>query len=399
MHPSRVLVVGGSLAGLTAACLLRDAGHDVEIHERSARELEQRGAGIGFLKASYRYLEERAGIDLDTISITTSDIVYLARDDTVLHRSGHRYRFSSWNTVYRRLLTAFDPDRYRLGRHAVGVDDHGDGATVRFEDGSTHTADLVVAADGIGSTIRAQLLPAVGSGYAGYVAWRGTVPETDLPATTVERLGDAITYHVYADSHILVYPIPSLDGSVEPGRRLVNFVWYRNYLAGGDLTDLMTDRDGVLRRISVPPGAAAPHHVDEMRATAAARLPAAINTVIEGVRDPFLQVVYDISVPQMRFGRTCLIGDAAFAVRPHAAAGTAKAAEDAWMLDRHLRSGADTDDALRRWEADQLALGNRLLERTRRIGSRSQVHNNWSPGDPELIFGLHKPGDEEPDGD
>ena len=45
---------------LTAALLLRDSGHDVIVYERSAAELEQRGAGIGFLPASSRYLAERA---------------------------------------------------------------------------------------------------------------------------------------------------------------------------------------------------------------------------------------------------------------------------------------------------------------------------------------------------
>lgn len=74
MDPLRVAVIGGSLGGLTAACLLRDAGHEVNVYERSPIELEQRGAGIGFLKASYRYLVERAGIRLDGISIATDQL-------------------------------------------------------------------------------------------------------------------------------------------------------------------------------------------------------------------------------------------------------------------------------------------------------------------------------------
>ena len=391
-----MLVVGGSIGGLTAACLLRDAGHDVEIYERAPRELEQRGAGIGFLRACSRYLSHRAGVDLDEISISTSEIVYLDRNDGVLHHTEHTYRFSSWNTVYRRLLSAFDSDRYHLNRNAVEVRNDEQGATVAFDDGSELSADLVVAADGIGSTLRSQLLPDARAEYSGYVAWRGTASEADLPAEITSRLGDAITYHVYANSHILVYPIPSLDGSVEPGERLLNFVWYRNYLDGGDLRSLLTDQDGVLRDLSVPPGLVAPEHVAELRATAAARLPPTIGAVVAQVAEPFLQVVYDISIPRMRFGRVCLIGDAAFAVRPHAAAGTAKAAEDAWTLDRNLRSGLVLDDALDRWEVEQLALGKDLLDRTRRLGSRSQTLNSWEPGDPELIFGLHAPGDPEP---
>ncbi len=392
----RIAVIGGSLGGLSAACLLRDAGHDVVVYERSPIELEQRGAGIGFLKASYRYLVERAGLNLDEISVTTENIRYLARNDDIAHESQHPYRFSSWNTVYERLLAAFDRDRYLLDAHATEFTPVPDGIRVTFEDGNDIDVDLVVAADGIRSTARTQFLPNTRSTYAGYVAWRGTVAESQLPVSVAQRLGDAITYHVFANSHILVYPIPALDGSVAPGERLINFVWYRNYLEQGDLDDLMTDRAGEYRSISVPPGLVARHHIDEMRSTAAARLPNTIATAVNAVTDPFLQVVYDIEVPRMRFGRVCLIGDAAFAVRPHAAAGTAKAAEDGWVLDRHLQSHDSIDDALDAWERDQLHLGSSLLERTRMIGARSQYDNNWVPGDPDLIFGLHSPGDKEP---
>ena len=48
--------------------------------------------------------------------------------------------------------------------------------------------------------------------------------------------------------------------------------------------------------------------------------------------------------PRMAFGRLCLIGDAAFVARPHAAAGTAKAAEDGWQLARALRASISEDE-------------------------------------------------------
>ena len=252
--------------------------------------------------------------------------------------------------------------------------------------------DLLVCADGVGSTARARLLPAVRPSYAGYVAWRGMVAESGLDGASRAVLDDAITYYVYANSHILVYPIPGSDGSVAPGERLMNFVWYRNYLAGSDLDDVLTDETGQRRDVSVPPGAVGSRHVAEMRAVAMARLPAPIARVVCSAADPFLQVVYDIEVPRMAFGRVCLIGDAAFVVRPHAAAGTAKAAADAWALAAVVGGDADVPTALARWEPGQLALGAQLLERTRRIGRRSQLDGTWVPGDPELIFGLRGPG-------
>jgi 2,6-dihydroxypyridine 3-monooxygenase len=388
---ARVAVVGGSVGGLTAALLLRELGLDVTVLERSGAELEERGAGIGFLPASSRYLAERAGLDLDQLSVSTRSIRYLDRQGRVVHEQDQPYRFSSWNTLYRSLLRCFGRDRYLLGRECTDIRQADGRVRVTMAGRDELEVDLLVGADGVGSRARACLLPDVGPRYAGYVAWRGLVPERELGGQAA-ALADAITYYVCANSHILVYPIPGMDGSVRPHDRLINFVWYRNYLPGGELTDLMTDRDGRLREVSLPPGAPRLVHIEEMRATAAARLPEPIANVVLSVEAPFVQGILDVEVPRMAFGRVCLLGDAAFAVRPHAAAGTAKAAADAWELASALSAQPDVESALRAWEPGQLALGRDLLERTRRIGRRSQVDCSWTPGDPELIFGLHEPG-------
>jgi 2,6-dihydroxypyridine 3-monooxygenase len=392
VNRGRVVVAGGSLGGLTAGLLLADAGLDVSVHERSPSELQERGAGIGLLPDSSRYLVERAGVPLDEISTSTSHIRYLGRDGHVLHEQAHQYRFSSWNTVYRRLLGCFDRDRYHLDSEVTGFEVKDDSVRVELANDVPIDADLLVCADGVSSPARRRLLPDVRIGYAGYVAWRGMQPEAALDADTRARLGDAITYFVYANSHILLYPIPGADGSVAPGDRLINFVWYRNYLDGGDLADLLTGPTGKRHEQSVPPGGLRDEQVAEMRAVARARLPELVADVVGSVDRPFVQVICDVEVPRMAFGRVCLVGDAAWVVRPHAAAGTAKAAADGWALADALTTHEDVERALAAWEPDQLALGRQLLDRTRRIGSRSQVDCNWVPGDPELIFGLRGPG-------
>jgi 2,6-dihydroxypyridine 3-monooxygenase len=389
----RAAVAGGSLGGLTAGLLLRDLGWDVTIYERSPAELEERGAGIGFLPDSYRYLVERGGVALDDMSVATDHIRYLSRDGKVAYDEPHRYRFSSWNTVYRKLLERIGWERYALGHEVTGSIATDEGVRVDIAGEPSVEVDLLVCADGVGSQFRRRLLPAVRPEYAGYVAWRGTVAERDVAPDIAALFGDAITYYVYANSHILVYPIPGRDGSLAVGQRLLNFVWYRNYLEGDDLDDVRTDTSGVQREVSLPPGAARAEHVDEVRSTARARLPGPIADVVLAVEAPFLQVVFDVQVPRMAFGRTCLIGDAAWVARPHAAAGTAKAAADAWALAEALEAHASVDEALAAWEPSQLALGRQLVDRTRRIGARSQFDGTWRPGDPELIFGLRRPGE------
>ncbi|MGH1481341.1 MAG: FAD-dependent monooxygenase [Geminicoccales bacterium] len=393
VQATRIAIAGGSIGGLTAACLLRDAGHDVTVFERSPIELEQRGAGIVLLEATARYPIQRAGVDIDDISIKTGVVRYLGRGGRVIHEQQHDHRFSSWTTAYRSLLTAFDRDRYQLDHELKHWSATDEGVNVHFTNGQSTDADLLLCADGIGSMSRTCLQPMTTSNYAGYVAWRGMMHERDLPPSLAERLCEAITYHVMANSHILIYPIPGLDGSVAEGERLINFVWYRNYLEGDELDDLMTDRTGKRRTISLPPGVIADHHLNEVRATAEARLPSDLAKLVLGVEDLFLQVVYDVEIEKMAFGRVCLIGDAAFVARPHAGAGSAKAAEDSWALATALDQTRTIDEALRIWEPKQMKLGRELVARARQIGRRSQVDNAWIPGDPFLQFGLYQPGD------
>ena len=389
----RVTVIGGSVGGLTAALVLRDVGCDVRVFERSSTALTARGAGIAALDTTLDYLVRRGAIRARDVCSATEWIRFLSRDGSVQHEQRHRYLFTSWNTIYRSLLGLFDAGRYLLGTEVTDFRQDGDTVTVTLASGSRAEADLLVCADGVGSLGRARLAPEADRSYSGYVAWRGTVPERDLSPGTRKLLGDAITYQVLPESHVLVYPIPGPDGSLSEGERLINTVWYVNVREGAPLDALMTGRDGIRRPVSLPPGAATEQSVAGMRQAAADLLAGPITEVIARTAEPFVQVVYDIEVSRMAFGRTCLVGDAAFAVRPHAAAGTAKAAADGWALAQELAAtDGDVPAALAAWERRQLALGRSLLARCREIGDSSQFSGTFRPGDPRLIFGLYGPG-------
>ena len=390
----RVAVVGGSIGGLTAALVLRDLGCEVDIYERSTAELEARGAGIVLHPMTVRYFEEHRPLDVGRVMVRLPWIRFLDRTGATLYEERRNYRFSSWNTLYRNLLALFDPDSYHLGYEMVYLDQDADRATIHLADGSTVSADMVVCADGVSSRARAILQPQVEPHYAGYVAWRGTIPEGELSATTAGRLGNAITYHLTEEGHILVYPIPGPSGELAPGNRTQSFVWYYNYAAGRELDDLLTDRTGRRRDSSVPPGLMREEHVSRMKRHAAERFSPAVTEVVTKTAKPFVQVVLDVAVERMAFGRICLMGDGAISVRPHAGAGTAKACADAWALGDALREAeGDVVDALAAWETPQLELGHALLERARWVGDGSQFRHDWVPGDPRLGFGLYEAGD------
>lgn len=381
------------MGGLTAALLLRDVGFDVDVFERSPEPLEGRGAGIVVQPDTVRWFAERGGTEaVERVSTGSSHLRYLGADDTVVYDVPSSWRFTSWTATYRALLGDFGTDRYHLGEHVAGLSQDDGGVTLRFVNGREERADLVVFADGISSTGRRRLLPEVAPRYSGYVGWRGTVLESEVSPRTHELLHDSLAYATAPGTHIVMYPIPGRDGGLRVGSRDLNYVWYRNVAEGPELDELLTDKRGFPCTVSVHPGLVQDRYVEELRAAARALLPPAAAELVLRTEQPFIQPVLDIEVTRMAFGRVCLIGDAAFAARPHAAAGTAKAAADGWALADAMRStDGDVVTALEKWEPGRLELGRSLVKRVDEIGRHYQVDSDADPADPTLRFGLYGP--------
>jgi 2,6-dihydroxypyridine 3-monooxygenase len=390
------IVIGGSIGGLTTALLLRDLGFTVDVYERTATALDGRGSGIVLQPDTVRWFTERSTQNLADLSTSTSYVQYLDRVGDLVYREKCTWTYTSWGTFYRALLRDYnsssDTERYHYGEYACGFDQLADHATVRFVSGRVESADLVVFADGVTSVARERFDADAGLRYSGYIGWRGTVPLRDLDTKTRNVLHDAITYDFVPNSHITMYPIPG-EHSLRLDDQLMNYVWYRNVPAGPELTEICIDKRGFPGAVSVHPGQVQDRYVAQMKQDAAELLAPAVADVVTATKTPYLQVVSDARSARMALGRVALIGDAACAARPHAAAGTAKAAADGWALAAALReAGGDIPAALTKWEPAQLHLGDSLLRRVVAMGERSQFANTWTPGDPDLRFGLYGPG-------
>lgn len=391
MGPLRIAVAGGSIGGLTAGVLLHELGHDVHVFERSTAALQARGAGIVVLPMTEKYFVDRGGGFDSDVALTLTNWSYVDAQGTVTSESPTHNRFSSWNTVYRALLDVLPSERYHLSRQVTGFEQTPDSVTVLFADGEPHECDVLVAADGIASTVRSVVEPDTEPEYAGYVAWRGTVMESELSRETQAMFEDAMVYQVLDHSHILIYAIPGPDDSIAPGERALNFVWYRN-APGPVFDDLMTDRDGVNRGATMPPGMVQQRFLDEMHDDARRNLAPQIREVVLACDAPFIQAIYDMTMQRFVYGRVVVIGDAACSLRPHVAAGTAKACADGWALRDHLAATDDLFAALAAWEAQQLAVARHAAAKTQAMGEASQRLGTMVPDDPGWRFGLFEPG-------
>ena len=366
MPQPRALIIGGSLGGLFAAHLLRAAGWDVEVYERIGEDLAGRGAGLGTHDA-LREMLARVGIDVVTpLGVATH--AYVCRDNTgrALHEIKLDRVMSAWARLYRPLRDALPDTNYQPGMTLAHVETDARGATAVFADGTRISGDLLVGADGGRSTVRTQFLPDVTPEYAGYIAWRALVPESDVAPATREALFDELTFCAPDGELSISYPVPARDGDIRPGRRDYNIVWYRP-IDEAQLADLNTDATG-RRHEQIPPPLIRPEVTAAVKADARALLSPAIADVFVSAAQPFFQAIFDLSSPRLVFGRVALLGDAAFVARPHVGAGVTKAALDAACLADATVATADLDAALAYYDRERRRFGDWIVARSRDLG-------------------------------
>lgn len=368
----KVVVIGGSIAGLSAGIALRSVGCDVAIYEKSPTILRGRSGGLVVQPEMLDWMVSHGIATLELISVSGIERQFLDQQGCVIHSFPDSTPFTSWDAVFHRLRAAFPDDRYHQGRECTGIADGSDGCFAEFADKERVQGDLVVGADGIGSIVRSHLFPGARPEYAGYVAWRGVIAESLAPPSVVQALQRGFTLYQGADFHILSYMIPGEQGEMEPGLRRLNWVWYWNADEQAELPGLLTDEDGTRHRSSVRAGKMRHGCVEGLRDRAGLLLPPVMGDMVLATPHPFVQVIFDLPCPGMYNSRAVLVGDSACILRPHAAAGTSKASADAVALARHLQvSGFDLDRALPGWQTERMEAAERLVRYGRALARRS----------------------------
>jgi 2-polyprenyl-6-methoxyphenol hydroxylase-like FAD-dependent oxidoreductase len=371
--PRRALIIGGSLGGLLTACLLRRDGWRVDIFERVPEELAGRGAGIVTHPQLLSVLAQCGAAVDGSIGVDVPTRITLDAAGRVVGQVALRQILTSWGRLYAMLKALFPPEAYHCGFSLARVEQTAGDVRACFESGEEAHGDLLVGADGIRSTVRAQFLPTVIPQYAGYVAWRGLVEETAFSSATHEELFEKFAFCLPPGEQMLGYPVAGAANSTEPGQRRYNFVWYRPAAEHSTLVDMLTDETGHRHSVSIPPPLIRREVIARMHADANALLAPQFAEVVHLQPQPFFQPIYDVESPQLAFGRIALVGDAAFVARPHVGMGVTKAGGDARTLTDVLRRVDDIPAALREYEIARLRFGAAVISRARHLGAYMQA--------------------------
>jgi 2-polyprenyl-6-methoxyphenol hydroxylase-like FAD-dependent oxidoreductase len=367
----RAIIIGGSMSGLFSAAFLRQIGWQVDVYERSQVELVGRGAGITTHPELLEALE-KSGAGTRDLGVEVENRIALDRHGRVTAEKRLPQILTSWDRLQRLMRATIDEAHYHLGHTFERVEQDGSGVLVHFTGGKRERADLLIGGDGIRSSVREQVAPAVQPIYSGYYIWRGAPKEADLAQATRASIFPYFTFFLPERQQVIGYPIAGLNNDLRVGHRRYNFIWYRV----GDAQELQrmcVDERGQQHDYSVPPPLIRKDLIAQMRAQAQEIMPPQFLDCLANMQ-PFFTPIYDFSSPQLVFGRVALVGDAASSARPHMGFGMAKAGGDAQALAAALASHDAIDAGLAAYNRTRQPIGEAIVLHGRKLGTHLGVN-------------------------
>lgn len=333
------VVAGAGIGGLVAALCLQQRGWQVQLHERAQR-LEDTGAGLQLSPNACKVLSA-LGV-LPQVQLQACEPqrleMRLGRSGATVFCAGLAEQTQArWGAPYLHIhradlvgvlaetLQRRAPGALRMESAVSGY--RLGGERLEVEIGGRHqAADLLIAADGVHSGIREQMLGSCPAQFTGNIAWRVTVPTAELGAAAppanaciwVGRGRHAVTYRLRRGELV------NLVGVVEQ-RQWSDESW----TAQGSREQALQDFSGWHRSVRKLLELAPAHYKWALLA-----------------REP---------LPRWTDGPVALLGDAAHPMLPFLAQGAAMAIEDAWVLAESLESAGSTAGGLQRYVATRQA--------------------------------------------
>lgn len=357
-----IAIIGAGYAGAAAAKALSIRGATVNVYEQ-ATQIREVGAGIGLRPSSLDQFRQW-GI-LEAIQQVTSP----SESFEILTATGHPIAKERWpeadayglttRFVHRgdfidTLIGALPVGMVHTGHKLATIVDHGDGATVTFENGKAVTADVVIGADGIRSQVRDQLFGRQRPTFAGEHAFRAVID-----ASATHGLPSDGDLRMYLGHGTKVYFLPLLH------RGQVSF----------DVTALNAD--------STPNPRATRDDLLDTVAGFDQRIIATTRDLDMSVVN--IRAVYDIDpVDTWHSDSVVLIGDAAHAMCHHQGQGANSAILDAGALAESLADAGSIAEGLELYQATRKPVTDELQRLSRQ---------GWSEDEVNSVFPGQKPGE------
>jgi 2-polyprenyl-6-methoxyphenol hydroxylase-like FAD-dependent oxidoreductase len=315
------LVIGGGIAGPVAAMALRKAGIEATVYESYDSTADGVGGGLSIAPNGLNALGVIGSDDVvPRIGIPMTSMVIQSWTGKPLAEFGSPPGLPTMQFVWRadlhRALYDEATDRgvrVEHGRRLVDVTDSGTAVTAHFADGTQASADILIGADGIRSTVRPLIDPAAPQPrYAGLVSFGARMNDTGLDST------GGTMHMIFGRRAFFGYQVDD-DGS---GGWFVNLP-HRAPITLAQARAIPAEQWlGVLREAFAE---------DRTPALALVRRTEVADLLVVGPME-------DIpTVPTWSRGRSALIGDAAHATSPSSGQGASLAIESAVQLARCLR--------------------------------------------------------------
>jgi 6-hydroxynicotinate 3-monooxygenase len=348
----RIAVIGAGIGGLTVATALLRQGMTVELYEQ-ARAFMRVGAGIQVGPNAMKALRAIGLADpLERIAFRppgmrnrewdTGRITFeLPLGDTTEAEYGAPYLMLHRGDLHAALANAVPARAIRFGSKLVGIEPSRHDVRLIFTDGRESAADAVIAADGVHSVVREQLLNSRDAEFTGRVAYRTVFPVEYLHGEEI----DPATKWWGPDRHIVIYHITA-GREIYFTTSVPDTEWrLESWSALGDLDELVAAFRGFHPQVQ---------------------------TVLRACRAVNKWAIYEHDpLETWRAGRVVLLGDACHPMTPYMAQGAATAMEDAVVL-AHCLNRVDQDGV-----EEAFAAYERLrIERTSRIQLNSRK-NEW----------------------
>jgi salicylate hydroxylase len=346
MHrkPTSIAIVGGGIGGLSAALCLLKAGFDVHVYER-ANTLREAGAGIVISPNATRILHHLGlGEELRALGVRPLEwhqrrwedgrtLLCTPLAEAAIEAFGFPHYQCHRGDVQTMLAAALPSERLHVGYRMTALMDQGDRVEARFENGATVSADILVGADGIHSTVQRLLFGPDNPRFTGCVAYRGLVD-----ARHVEHLNLEVTMQIWMGpgKHFVHYFVRS--------NQLLNFV-------------CLVEQDSWTKESWTDRG-----DIADVRAAYKNWHPQ-VRGILDSASEIFVWALFDRApLPRWSVGRVTLLGDACHPMLPFMAQGAAQAIEDGATLAAVLAhsDGRNLADALRDYERLRLPRTSRI---------------------------------------